>query len=825
MSRRHVVGQTKERLLGDLADVRYGLRTLGRSPGFALAASLSLALGIGANTAIFSLINLMVLKPLPVSDPRRLVQIAQAGEDGRFDGANYPWFREIAARTDLFSAVFAIRQNLFKVEVGGRLEPISGQFVTGSYYRALGVNAILGRTLLPEDQREGGINPVAVISHAYWQRRFGGDPDVLGQTIIVDRDPYTIVGVTPPEFFGLQVGTTIDVTVPLIATRYADPDAWFSMPIVARLKPGLGVDRVRAELDVVRKRFVAAHVSSEQLRRQYLQRAELPSVANGLGALRREFLEPLRLLMGAVGILLLIACVNLAGLLVARNATRQRELGIRLSLGASRSRILRQLLTESALLAALGAVLGVLFAFWGSNLLLGFLMEDRGPTTLSAVPDLRVLGFALAATTMTTFLFGLVPAYRATRTKLLPTLSVGSRQLGPLRTGLGRGLVIAQFALSLLLVAAALLFIRSLMNLSRFDAGFARGRVLIVTIDAPGTAYEGEKLRLFQREMLVYLRRLPGVLHATIATSTPLNDNHSTRRISVHGVTPRGEGDIATEVNAVGPDYFDTLKIPVLRGRPIDARDDASRPRVAVVSERFARHYFGRASALGRQFDLLTPESVQSFEIVGVAGDVRDRSLRTPGTRLVYIPQFQSRDVPPYFDFALRTAGNPSSWIAMVRQEIQRRRPDAPVLAIRTLADQINRHLLSERLLATLCGFFAVVALTLAAVGLYGLLAYVIARRVPEIGIRMALGARPRTLLWRTLRESVVLGALGTLVGLGAAVVALRGVQSLLFGLSPTDVGSLIGAALLLIGIALVAGFVPARRAAAVDPAVALRAE
>jgi predicted permease len=815
------------RLVDDVrADVRYAARSLRRSPGFALVAILSLALGIGANVAIFSLIDLVLLKPLPVRDPATLVQVVTAGESGR-GGANVPWFKEVAGRRDLFSDVFAIRQNRFKVEVRGQLELVAGQFVTGTYYQALGVHPVLGRLLLPEDQADAASNPVVVISYGYWQRRFGGDAGVLGTMLTIDRQPYTVVGVAGPDFFGLQQGWTMDVTMPLVATRYSDPRTWVNLPVIARLKPDIERLQAETQLGVTLHQFASTHDVPAEDRRRLFQQVTLLPFANGQGVLREEYLDPLQLLMGGVSILLLIACVNLAGLLIARNAARQRELGVRVALGASRFRIVRQLITESTLLALLGVIPAVAFAWYGGNTLLTFVRPEYwGPSSLSLAPDARVLGFATAAAVVTILLFGVLPAYQATRVAIAPALATGLRHAPYLRLGLGRSLVISQFALSLLLVAAAVLFVRTLVNLARVDAGFTRDGVLLVNVDEPGSEYTNDRMRQFQRDMRTRLALLPGVVHATVGTITPLNGNSNTRPIAVHGHAPHGHDDVVAQVNYIGPSYFEVFGIPLVEGRSITERDEANSPRVVVVSEAFAQHYFGRTSAIGRLVAVGPPKAAVTFEIVGVAREVRYQSLRTDSRRTIYVPMLQALDVrQTEYEFAVRTAGNPAGWAGAVRAEIVRARPTTPIASIRTLTDQINTGLTREWLLALLAGFFACVALMLAAVGVYGLLTYAVARRVPEIGIRLALGARPHWILAATLRESLVLAGLGALLGLGAATVALRGVGSFIFGLSSTDVGTLLAAATLLCVVALLAGFVPAHRAAAVDPLAAIRYE
>ena len=817
------------RLTDDLgADLRYALRTMRRTPAFTAAAVVSLALGIGATTAIYGLLDLLLLKPVQVRDAHELVHITTAGERGEAGSgsSNYPWFQQAAARTDLFADAMLVRHDMYKVGIGGVVEPLTGQRVTTNYYSLLGIPAILGRTLVHADRPESGASPVAVISYRLWQQRFGGNPGVLGQPITVDQRPYTIVGVTPPDFRGLLVGWTMDVTTPLDTSDFMEAGNWFTMPLIARLRPGVDAERVRAELDPVLKRFVATGVT-ERFRRRYLERVAVGSAAQGMTDLRQPFGRPLRLLMAGVGLLMLIACVNLAGLLIARNSTRQHELGMRLALGASRFRIVRQLLTESALLSVTGAAAGVLLAIAGGNLLLELLPPYFGPVSIALSADPRILTFAAAVTVATTLLFGLLPAWQAANAGLVPSVNRTSARTSTARARLGRTLVVAQLALSLVLVAGGLAFVRTLLTLSRVDTGFDRDRVLVVQMDPQGSGYEGDRLRVFQRDMLSALAALPAVRDASLATGSPFNGNIDGKRLSVPGVEPRGPDDTVIQVNLVGPGYFDALQIPILRGRAIDSRDQPGALRVAVVSESFARRYFGDIeSAIGRSFLTGGGSSQIRHEIVGVARDVRYQDLRTPSERLAYLPWFQADDVRlAQFEFLVRTDGNPASFVNMVRTEMQRLRPDAPIVAIRTMTGVINGRLSSERLLALLGSFFAIVALTLASVGVYGLLAHRVARRVPEIGVRLALGARPRQMLWMTLRENLLLAALGSALGIAAATAALRVLEGVTFGLSPTGAVNLTMAALVLVFASLAAAIIPARVAASVDPLVALRCE
>ena len=816
------------RPLDDLgADLRYAVRTMRRTPGFTVAAVVSLALGIGATTAIFGLLDLLLLRPLPVRNPHELVHVTTSGErgDAHSGSSNYPWFEQVASRADLFSEAMLVRHDVYKVGIGGRVEPLSGQRVSTNYYSLLGIPAVLGRTLEATDRPETGADPVAVISYDLWQRRFGGDRAVVGTSITVDQRAYTIVGVTPPRFRGILVGWTMDVTMPLDTSEFMDKGNWFTMPLIARLKPGVEVSRVGAQLDAQLQGLVATGVS-ERFRRRYLERVAVDSAARGITDLRELFSRPLRLLMGGVGLLLLIACANVAGLLIARNATRTHELGMRLALGASRGRIIRQLLTESTVLSLLGASVGLLLAIQGSNLILELMPPYFGPLSVAVTPDIRVLVFGLLATVATTLVFGLLPAWQAARLGTLPSVNRANPRTSS-GARVGRALVVAQFALSLVLVAGAVLFLRTLLNLSHVETGFDRDHALVVRIDPQGTPYEGERLRAFQREMLVALAAVPGVQHVSLATGSPFNGNMNGRRLSVPGVEPRDVDDTVIQVNLVGPNYFDALGIPILRGRPIDSHDQANSRRVAVVSEAFARRYFGDAEkAIGRSFLTHRGPNAIAHEIVGVARDVRYQNLRTPSERLAYQPWFQDTDIrTTSFEFLMRTDGNPVNWVNIARTELQRLRPDVPILAVLTMTDVINDRLLSERLLGMLGGFFASVALILAAVGVYGLLAHLVSRRVPEIGIRLALGAQSRQMVWMILRENLRLVLIGAGIGIVGAAASLRVLDSFLFGLSPTDAINLAGAALILVLVSLAAAVVPARRAASVDPLVALRSE
>ena len=811
-----------------VADLRYAVRTMRSAPGLTTTAVLSLALGIGGVTAIFGLLDLLLLRPVPVRHPGELVHVTTAGQNGDASSgsSNTPWFRAVASRADLFSDAMLVHHDLYKVGIGGRVQAVTGQRVTTNYHDLLGVPALVGRTFHAGDDPDRGAAPVVVISYGLWQRRFGGRADAVGASITVDQQPYTVVGVTPPTFGGLMVGWTMDVTMPLALSGSMDPAGWRTMPLIARVKPGVEIARIAPQLDPILQRFVAQGIS-ERFRRRYLERVAVEPAAAGISDLRAQFSRPLTLLMAAVGLILLIACVNLAGLLVARNATRQHELSTRMALGAGRSRIVRQLLTESVMLAAIGGTLGVLLAVRGGNLLIGFLPPHFGPVSLALGADWRMLAFTLTATIATTLLFGLLPAWQAARLDTRPAAHRVSPRSITTRAGLGRTLVVAQCALSIVLVTGAVLVVRTLVNLTRVDTGFDRDHVLLVQMDPQGTGYDGDRLRMFQQDMLTALRSLPGVRVATVATSSPFNGNVDSRRLSVPGVEPREPDDAIIQTNMIGADYFEAFRVPILVGRPIDVRDQPNTAKVAVVSESFARRYFGEVgAAVGERFTTGSGERAITQEIVGVAADVRYQDLRARSERLIYLPWFQAsvvRSMP--FEFVIGTEGDPANWVGLVRREIERLRPDAPILAIDTMTGVMNRQLVSERLLAALGSVFALVALVLAAVGVYGLFAHAVARRIPEIGVRLALGARPGAMMWTTLRDNLALATLGCVIGLGAAALGLRVLDGVLFGLSSVDATTFLAAAITLVLVSFAAAYLPARRAASVDPLVALRCE
>jgi predicted permease len=814
-------------------DVRYGVRMLLKHKGFTLVAVLSLALGIGANTAIFSLIDTALLKSLPVRDPEQLYLVAHAGERGVTEANNFPFYEQLRDHNQSFAGLLAFNPNQWKVTAGSETEIVAGQVVTGNYFSVLGVNALLGRTLTPEDDRVSQGSPVAVISHSYWQRRFGKDPAVLGKTITINLTPFTIIGVTPPEFFGLQIGRSADISVPMAmhslvgsGANLSERKFWWDLTILGRLRPGIKLEQAQAELDLLQQQFLDEAGIRPDRRKDSFAHVELVPAHNGLAELRKQFSSPLQVLMGMVGIVLLIACANVANLLLARATVRQKEISIRLALGASRLRLIRQLLTESLLLALLGGGLGFFFAYWGAQFLLSFIPPRGAPLTLQFNPDARILGFTAAISLLTGILFGLAPAWRATRVQLNAALKDKTHNLGggQTRFRLGKGLIVSQIALSLLLLVGAGLFVRSLQKLRRVETGFNNwDQILLFSIDCYGTAYKGPKLSALHQELLEKMNALPGVRSASLSTATPIRGGVDATRIFISGAVPRSENE-EIKVSVIAPRYFETMGMPLVAGRDFSPQDGEQSPKMAVVSESMARHYFPNENPLGKRFSLTKQASGEEREIIGVVKDAKFAGLRKENAGIVYLSHQQ--DWPrPSINFALRTAGDPSALIATVRHTIQSVGKDIPVTGVTTLATRMDETLAQERLVATLSGFFGLTALLLACIGLYGLMAYTVTRRTHEIGIRMALGAQARDVLRLVMQETLLLVLLGVALGLGAAVATTRLISSLLFGLSATDPATLSLAALLLVAVAALAGYLPARRAASVDPIVALREE
>ena len=816
-------------------DLRYAFRTLAGSKAFTIAAVLTLALGIGANTAIFSLIDAVMLRTLPVDKPEQLTMVL-AERPGRQpeDGFTNALWESIRDQQDVFSGVFAwSTPKQFDFAQGQVAQRVRGLMLSGDYFSTLGIAPAAGRLISRADDLRG-CAPIAVLSYAFWQAHFAGAPSALGDVVSLNRATFQIVGVSAPGFFGLEVGKQFDVAIPLCAAelfdkRNLDSRSRWWLSIIGRQKPGMTPEQVRAGLEALSPGVMRASVpgGTADQQQEFFRRKLVPSpAATGPSNLRRTFGQPLNMLMAFVALVLLIACANIAGLILARATARAKEIAIRTALGASRARIVRQLLTESVLLSALGAGLGLLLARWGTGLLVASLTTDQNPVFVDLSLDGRVLGFTAGVAVLTGILVGLVPALRSTHASLMGAMKSQQAPIGgrvPFRGG--RWIVAGQIALSLVLLVGAGLLLRTFVTLFTLDAGFDRNGVLVATARAPWFAEDTVKMPPEQRaatydEIVRRLRALPGVTSVARAFTTPIGDDNWFEPVSPgrEGTSSQATGTF----NFVSPEYFRTLRTPLLAGRDFDDRDTKTSAPVAIVNESAARKFFPGVIAVGRHFR--KPSQAAPIEIVGIVKDSKYESLREVIPPTFFLPAVQ---VPPRTqaeEFLIRTSIPPSALIPSVRSAIRELNSEVP-LNIHTLADQIADNLVQERLLATLSGFFGGLALLLAMVGLYGVLSYFVTQRRVEFGIRMALGAERGSILRLVMRDVVVVLAVGVATGLAAALASVKMLERMLFGLEPRDAMTMAAAACLLSGMALLAGYLPARRATRADPMIALRSE
>ena len=673
---------------------------------------------------------------------------------------------------------------------------------------------------------------MAVVSYRYWKRRFGLDPAILGKPITFNRTALAIVGVAPQEFFGLDVGFTPDIFVPVRSESESELLKWGGwLQLIGRLETGVRLKQAEAELNALYRPYLEERVAtappefSRQDRQKFLtQRIELVPAGSGVSELRRQFSEPLLILMSVVGLVLAIACANIANLQLARVLARQREMSVRFALGASRGRLVRQLITESTLLAALGGILGLVFTYWIGDLVIGFIAKTYGWVNLEVRPDPRILAFTAGVSLVTGVLCGLAPALRGPEPGWRCTRGRAAYEARP-KVRLGKGLVVLQVGMSLTLVAGATLFVRTLRNLQTFDAGFARDRILLFSLSPPGASYKEVRLANLYGEVLARLRTTPGVLSASFSTLTPVDGGRIAQGVEVDGFTPRSPEDASVYRNTVSPGYFDTLGIPVLLGRDFSRRDTETGAAVAVVNDTLARFYFRGRNPLGRRIRLPDYPRGAPFEVIGVVGDTRYNNLRAPNPRIVYLPYTAYVKSLGAMNFAVRTAGDPTASSAAVREQLRAADKEIRPNNVRTLAAQIDESLTEERLIARASSAFGLLALLLASIGLYGVMSCAVKRRTAELGIRMALGAGRGDILWMVSREVLALSALGIAGGVPVALASARLVANRLFGVEPSDPLALATAALVMTAVALLAGYLPARRASRVDPMVALRCE
>jgi len=836
------------------ADLRYALRQLSRSPGFTAAVVLSLALGIGANTAIFSLIDAVMLRMLPVKNPERLVLLnwvcpkrpaAMAVQDGYVDNTEtgwrcpsfaYPAFEEFRAQNHVFDGIFGFTPlRHANVSIDGQAGLAEGELVTGDYFSGLGVSTILGRSITDVDEKASSPR-VAVISYGYWSRQFGSDPEVIGKHIALNAVPFTIVGVAPTEFFGVQPGRAVDIWAPLVDDAKLLPRGledrspfssrdWWWLTMVARLKPGVTEQQAASELDVLFQQSISA-APAASVRAETTPHIELEPASKGLTFLREQFSQPLQILMVVVALVLLIACANVATLLLGRSTARQKEVAVRLSLGAPRPRLVRQLLTESVLLAGLGGALGILFASWGSRVLALSLFRGGEPVHFETQMDAKVLVFTAVVSLLTGILFGLAPALGTTRVELAPALKIGSSAVvfvtQRTRLALGKTLVVSQIALSLLLVIGAGLFVRTLQNLQNQTLGFNQHQLLLFAVDPTKNGNEGPGLIDFYGRLLERLQALPGAANATMSMATLLSGVQSHWPVAMEGRKAEPGEDLGADRNFVGPSFFETMGIRLLLGRGIEWRDTTN-SKVAVVNEAFANHFFDGQSPLGYRFRFERYDKV--YEIVGLVQDAKYASLRNAPRPTIYLPLSQVSFGLGGIHFEVRAAGDPLSLVPSVRRVVRDLDSNLPISEVKTQTEQIDETLVQERLFARLSSFFGALAVLLACIGLYGLMAYIVTRQTGEIGIRRALGAARLDIFAMVMRKVLVMVVLGVCIGVPAALAATRLISSYLFGLKATDPLTIFLCSLLMLAIATLAGYLPARRAASVDPLVALRYE
>ena len=825
-------------------DAAYGARALLRSPALTLVALLSLALGIGANTAIFSLLDAVMLRSLPVKEPAQLVLLGKGDTYGISDDFartnlySYPFYRQMQQKNQVFSdtaAIFSMVNGAYGfVDGSTESEPMNVQLVSGTYFQTLGVGALIGRTLNDADDNSEGDHPVAVISYSWWKRRLAQDPTVLNRKLKLGATIYNIIGVAPPEFFGTKVGESPDMWIPFSMVKEVPPNYGGykdnfseSLLILGRLKPGVSVAQATSDVNVLYRQillgFPDAKLSQENLQKLDRTKVSLTPMATGLSELRHQFSKPLQILMAVVALVLLIACANIANLLLARSTARARELAVRQALGAGRARLVRQLLTESLILALSGGALGVALASIANHLLLH--MISGGPETipLNISIDLRLLTFTFAVTVATAIVFGTIPAIRATNIQLAEALKDGrGPQAAGARNPLARALVISQVALSLVLVVGAGLFLRSLVNLNHIDTGFNKENVLRLDIDSSSAGYTpGEPREVaLNRQIEERVGALPNVKAASFSAFT-FHEGSWNTNVIVPGMNTNK--DINVRHNVVGNGYLATMQIPLLAGRNFSPSDTSTSQHVAIISEHTAKTLFPLGNPIGRSYNLEGNNPEDAVTVIGIAKDVKFGDLTEEPVNLDYIPYTQH--AWGFGDFEVRYTGSFDPVSAAVQQTIHSIDRSLPITGVTTLDEQVARTLTDQRLVAQLSTFFGLLAVFLSSVGIYGLMSYLVTRRTNEIGIRMALGAARANVRWLVMREILALVALGVAIGIPAALAGNRFVANMIFGVKSTDPASLLTAVALLLTVAIFAGYFPARRASRVDPMEALRYE
>jgi len=842
-----------------LKDIRYGVRSLLKRPGFTAVVVITLALGIGANTAIFTVVDAVMLRALPVKNPQQLVFLSNPDRHGVNGGQetgnrflfSYHEFEWLRDHNQVFSGLFAVQSAVsaqpVSVEGGDQVSDTDHariSAVSGAYFSNLGVNSVRGQTFTEEIDKAKGTNPVAVISYSYWKNRFAFDSAIVGRRIHVRKTSFEIIGVTPPEFSGETVGNAPDLWVPLIMQTevpvavLAPPkdvrNKYMWLQIMARLKPGVTQEQAEAGINLTLQQMLRDEASqlTANERPGYLnQRIALAPGGRGASTLRTSFGKPLLILMGLVGLVLLVACANVANLLLARASRREKEIAVRAALGAGRRRLMQQLLTESVLLALLGGALGLVLAMWADALLLRLVTSDSTPIVLDLRPDARMLGFTLGVSALTGIVFGLVPAFRAARVDLNSVLkgSVkgivgGAAQRG--RVSPGKILVVGQVSLSVVLLIVAGLFVHSFQKLVQVEPGYDSDHLLQFAVGPSPDNYKGPPDQL-HKEVLERIRAIPGVRSASLSLTGLFSNIDLGMNISIDDYIPPPGQQMGALNDYVGPNYFSNAGIPIVLGREVGPEDEGNSPLVGVINQTMARTYFGEANPIGRRIRASSPPMALDFVVVGVVADSKHDDLRTPTGSWFYTPFFHASR-HPNFSWAIndvRISGNAASVAPAIRAAVKDTAPllDAP--EIHTINELVGQTVTTERMITTLSGFFGLLALLLASLGLYGVMSYNVASRTNELGIRLALGAQTKDVLMIVIRNGMLLTLLGVVVGLAASFALTRLMSGLLFGVTPTDATTFITIPFLLICVALVACYIPARRATKVDPLEALRYE
>jgi predicted permease len=834
------------------SDLRYSLRTLAKSPGFTATAILSLALGVGANTAIFTLINQLMLQELPVRQPQQLVSFGEAfgggvegtvsvGTGGLF---SYQFYRQIKKQNEFFQDISASAS--FTLPAGVRLRASSAapasvaffQMVSGNYFGVLGIQPVLGRVILPSDEEAPGRNPVAVLSYHYWQSALASDPSVVGRSITVDKIPFTVIGVAPPRFFGVNADAqTPDLWLPLTmqkelmqSSSLLDAPALYWLHLMGRRNAGMNMSQAQQWFTAQVLHYMRDLEGSRltPARMQQIQEIKLMPGGRGGSNLREQYKEPLQVLLGIVVLVLLIACANLANFLLAKTISREREISTRLALGSTRARIVGQILIETLFLSFSGGVLGLLLAFWGTRALINFVVGGATYTVFDPRPDTHVLVFTFGVCVLTGFLFGIAPAVLVSRTTVAPGLKANARTAagGASSRVIPKLLVAAQVSLSLILLVGAGLFLRTLRNLENANLGFESSKLLLVQFLPEAAGYLPPQLSSLYDNILARVDALPGVRSATLSSVPVINPGQWGSPVSILGYAAKQDETVDTVGNFVAPQYFETVGIPVLLGRPIGSQDTATSSKVVVVNQTFANDYFPGGNVIGRSFTIADPRVPGTWQIVGVVRDAKYSSAREAPQRMIYLPLVQISGPHVYaHSLQILTVGNPARVSEDVRRALAQVDPNLAILKMETISQQVNHLMDQEQLISQLCTWFAVLALLLTSIGLYGVMTYNVARRTHEIGVRMALGAQNREVQWMILRESLLLLGIGIVLGVPATMAATRLVGAQLFGLTPSDPPTFITAIVAISAVALLAAYFPARRATRVDPIVALRDE